>query len=523
MSKHDVVVIGAGHNGLVAGAYLAKAGMNVCIVERADYAGGAVSTKEITVPGFKHDCCGTGHFLIQYNPLIVHDELKLKSKFGLKYIYPEAPVANIYPDDTNIMLYADLDKTCQSIAKFSEKDAEVYRQYIIGCKPIIDMLIPGMFSPPVPLGPFFAQLDSSPLGQSLLNSFFMSAWDVIDDMFEHDKTKLFMAKMVTEPLVAPEEKGTGMNLYISLPILHYYPVGIPEGGSGELSNSLVRCLESHGGQIRLNSEVNKITIKSGKATGVVLTSGEEIEAGKAVVANLDPRIVFPQMISDVDSDFLGKVQGIKNPSFSVLLSHYALNEAPKFKAGDEVLKGHSIEPLPWVEEFRRGYDSLRYGEIPSSIQPLVCVQSYHDPTRAPKGKHVMYMSHYVPWNLKDGGPEKWDEIKEKVADFILDELRKYTTNMSSENIIMRKVHSPMDYVRMNPNLYHASIDGPGVFLNQMFSHRPIAELGQLRGPFEGLYWSGHAFHPAGAISGAGRNTVQVIMSDLDMEFDDIIA
>jgi phytoene dehydrogenase-like protein len=523
MANYEVVVVGAGHNGLIVAAYLAKAGVNVCVVEKAGFAGGACNTLEVTAPGFKHDTGAQTHHHIQANPLILHDELQLKSKFGLKYIYPEVIFSTVFPDDTCIFFYKDVDRTCQSIAQFSEKDAETYRKFFQRAKPMVEMMARGFFTAPPPMGSFFSQLDQSPEGQDMIRYMLMSSYDVMKGMFEHEKTLLFIGKGLTEPMVGLEEKGTGNYLFIMYPMTHLYPPAFPEGGSYMLSESLARCIKAHGGVIRLNSGVKKIKVEKGKATGVILDSGEEIGAKKAVVANLHPQLIFPGMVSEVEERLVERVRGIQDSSFVGLMQHLALNEAPKFKAGDKVVQGMLIEPVPWWKEYRRLYDDLKNGLVPATFAPLMVVPTVFDPSRAPQGKHVMYLWHYEPYELEDGGHAKWDEIKELVADNILEGLRKYTTNMGPENIIARTIHSPLDYNRLNSNILRGSILGPGLFLYQFFSYRPLPELGQYRTPIERLYLSGSAVHPGGGIIGGGRGTVQTIMQDLNIDFEKVIS
>lgn len=524
MAEHDVVVIGAGHNGLTIAAYLAKAGLNVCVLEQNSILGGATSTAEVTLPGFKHELGAVDHALIQANPMILHDELGLKSKYGLKYIYPKLSVANVFPDDTYLGLYADLDKTCESIAQFSEHDAEAYRKFYEMCKPMIDLLVGGLFNAPPPFGALISQLDQTPIGQELVRSLMMSAYDVISQWFEHPKTKLKLLKYMSEPLVGPEDRGTAVYLFVLIPMNHTYPLGLPEGGSGMLPASLARCVEANGGTVKVDSEVKKIKTSGGRASSVVLASGEEIKARKAVVANVDARVTLLQLLEDKLSDDLKqKVERIQDPSFTGILQAIALNNAPEYKAAKELREAYIIEPLPWLEEFRRLFDDLRYGEIPSrALAPFVVCPTVHDPTRAPAGKHTLYLWNYVPYWLKDGGPEKWDSIKEKVADTILDWLRKYATNMGPENILGRAIYSPLDFERMNPNLVHGAVLGPGAFMYQFFSYRPIPELGQYRTPIDKLYLAGHATHPGGCVTGGGRATVQVIMDDLGIDFEKAI-
>ena len=172
------------------------------------------------------------------------------------------------------------------------------------------------------------------------------------------------------------------------------------------------------------------------------------------------------------------------------------------------------------------YDDIRYGiPVTSTHQaPLVVCMSQFAPTRAPKGKHTLYLWHYEPYSLKDGGVAKWEQVKEKVADSVLETVRTHTTIMGPENIIARTIYSPTDYEKMNPNLVHGAVLGPGAFMYQFFSHRPFPELGQYRCPtIESLYFSGQAFHPGGGITGGGRATVQVVMEDLGIDFEKVIS
>ena len=525
MAQHDVIVIGAGHNGLTVAAYLAKAGLDVCVLEMNSYLGGATSTEEITLPGFKHELGGIDHALIQANPLILHDELGLKSKYGLKYINPSLSVVNIFPDDTSMGLYPDLDKTCESIAQYSQKDADAYRRFFEMSRPMVDMLVGSMFNAPPPFGALMAQLDQSPIGQELIRSLMMSAYDVINQWFEHPKTKLKLLKYMSEPLVGPEERGTAIYLFVLIPMNHTYPLGLAEGGSGMLAKALARCVEAHGGTVKVNSKVTTIKTTGGRASSVVLASGEEIKAKKAIVANVDARVTMLQLLEgNLDAELKKKIERIQDPTFTGVLQAIALNNAPEYKAGKKVGEAFIVEPLPWLEDLRRMFDDLRYGELPSkALAPFVVCPTVHDPTRAPAGKHTLYLWNYAPYWLKDGGPSKWDDIKEKFADTVLDWLRKYSTNMGPENILDRKIFSPLDFARMNPNLVNGAVLGPGAFMYQFFSYRPIPELGQYRTPVEGLYLSGHATHPGGAIAGGGRATVQVIMADMGIDFNDVIA
>ena len=160
-NTYDIVVIGSGANGLTAAAYMAKAGQKVLVLERNAWFGGGVATREVVAPGFRHDLHSATHIIIQANPLIRNDELGLISKFGLKYIYPEGVFSTIFDDQTSIVSYADVDKTCQSIAKVSQRDADAYRRFAAKSQETLPLIAAGMFVPPVPQGSFWALLDQT--------------------------------------------------------------------------------------------------------------------------------------------------------------------------------------------------------------------------------------------------------------------------------------------------------------------------------------------------------------------------
>ena len=524
--NYDVIVVGAGHNGLIVAAYLAKAGLNVGVIEKNNFIGGSTNTLEVTLPGFKHDIGGIGHVAILGNPLIVNDELGLLSKYGLKYITPEIGVANVFADNTAIHLSADVDAACQDIAEFSQHDAEAYKKFITYGQAMLPLLGQGMYNAAPPFGMFMHQLDQSPIGQELIRFLMMSAWDVASQWFEHPKTMMSAMKFATEPMVGPEEKGTGVWLLMMLVTQHVSKSGLPIGGSGALAKALADCIEANGGTVRTNSEVTKILTKGDHAYGVKLASGEEITARRAVVSNVDPRLTILKWLdTGVSADLRDKVSRIAEPSFSGMLQAIALDEMPRYKASDRAQDAMMVEPLPNdLEDFRSLFDDLRYGKIPQKgFAPIAVTPTVHDPSRAPEGKHVLYLWHYVPYFLKDGGPQKWDSIKEDVADMLLDKYLAYTSNLSRKNVLKRTVFSPLDHERWNANLINGAVLGPGSFLYQNFAYRPIPELGQYKTPVNGLYLCGMSTHPGASIIGGGRAAAQVIMQDLGLDFDDVVS
>ena len=282
-NSYDVIVIGSGHNGLIAGAYLSKAGQKVLVLERNDWFGGGAYTAESVAPGFRHDWHSATHIVIQANPLLQNDELKLKSKYGLKYVHSDAVFSTIFDDHSYIVSYVDLDRTCESIARISPRDAEAYRAFAAKSKAILPIIVQGMFVPPPPQGPFWALLDQSAEGRELMQAMQRSMLDLVREMFTHEKVMIHLLKFAAEMLVAPEEKGTGAILFNMPGFVHTYAPSVAVGGSGALIDALMRCLKSHGAEFRKNSEVVKVLVEGGRAVGVRLKDGETIRAKTAVI------------------------------------------------------------------------------------------------------------------------------------------------------------------------------------------------------------------------------------------------
>lgn len=525
MATYDVVIAGGGHNGLIVAAYLAKAGVNVCVVEHHPFVGGGVITQELNVPGFKYDTCATWHGFIQSNPLIRNDELELQSKFGLKYIHPKYQTGVIFEDETCFMFYPDLDRTCASIATFSEHDAEAYRRFHDWSVTSLDMLVEGMFAPPPSLGTMVTMLEQSDIGKSLLRGLMVSILDVVDEWFENEKIKIALSRFATEMMLHPGHAGTALLLYIFVPLMHKYGAAVPQGGSGQLSESLARCIEHHGGTIRLSSTIKNFKIAAGECTGVVLESGEEILAKKAVVTNFHIKQIFPGMVGDtpLPDGFQNNVDLLKHSDFMPMNQHIALKEAPKFKVGGDIDKAFWVETAHSNrEEYLRAFDDICYGH-PRSDLYISMIATHDDPSRAPEGNHTQYLYCFNPYVLADGGPERWDEIGQEIADGVLENLRGITTNMGDENILGRTIMTPLDYGRTKPSQLSADFNHLGMFFWQNSGQRPLPGYHQYRMPIDKLYLCGPSAHPGGGCVGGGRAPVQVVMEDLGIDFEKVIS
>jgi phytoene dehydrogenase-like protein len=526
MSKpYDIVVMGAGHNGLTAAAYLAKAGKKVLVLERQPFSGGGVVTREINTPGYRHDLHSSCHIMIQGNPMLTDDELGLIGKYGLKYNYSDVPYASIFHDQSTLITYKDLDRACAQIAGFSAKDADTYRKFAERSMKMLPMFMAGLYAPPLPLGPFMAMLDSSDEGREILDAMSRSSLDIIDDAFEDDRVKIHLLKLVTENLQLPDELGTGMGIFLMPGIIHAYGVSRPVGGSGWLTDALVKCVEAHGGEIRLNAEVAQILVSSGRATGVRMADGEEILGKDGVIAALHPHRLA-SFVKSVPPTVAERARRVNTSTFSLFVSHYDLKERTKYYAGDEITKATMLEYFTFdkLSELLDDFDHLRRRRIPSRPLTGGGDETHADPTRAPPGAGIFHAITMAPYNLADGGAKRWDEIKDREAAKNLSFYRKFISNLDESNIIAGTHWSPLDMERSSPNSFvNGDMHGAAPFMYQTMGHRPTPDLGQYTVPgAERLYLVGPFMHPGGGVYGAGRATAIRMLDDMNIDFDKVV-
>jgi phytoene dehydrogenase-like protein len=518
MAQHDIVVIGGGHNGLTAAAYLAKAGLDVVLLEANDYLGGGVVTRELTQPGFRHDMYSAAHVLILDNPLIREDELGLIARYGLKYVFPDPTFSVVFRDDSYIAFYRDVQRTAETIARISPKDAENYVNFHAVANRLTPMLVEGMFTPPPPLGKWMSRLDRSEIGQEMIRTCMLSYLDVVNEWFENSAIRAALARWIAESMAAPEDGSTGTIPLTMIPAVHRGGIGFPVGGSGQLSEALATALRDMGGTVRTAAPVGRILFDGDRATGVVLASGERIEARRAVVADVNIRQV-PRMVDHRFGDsWERKVNRIKPASFSTLSGHMALTEAPVFRAGPEVGQAGIVEVAMPMTELRQAFDGLKYG-VPACKIPTISAPSVWDPTRAPAGRHTLYLIGFAPPRLDK---DDWATRKEEFFGQVFDTFCDLTVNMSHDKVLGQRIDSPADVERLNSSWPGGDGEHFGAQLFQLMSYRPLPNMGY-RLPAESLYLVGPSTHPGAGVTGGARAGVQAIMKDLGIDFATAIA
>lgn len=503
----------------MAAAYLAAAGRRVLVLERNGWFGGGVVTRELTLPGFLHDQHSIAHIFIHANPLLAADELKLKSKYGLRYVFPDPPMMSVFEDGSTLGVYRDRERTCADIAKFSKKDAEAYRRLATHAAAWLPMVASTLYTAPAPLGASFAMLDQSREGREFWRIVQMSTHDVLCEYFEHDKVRMHFARIAGENLISPDEKSTGLGVFVFVGFMEAYGIGVPIGGSGRLTDALIACIKDFGGDVLANVDVARVLTNNGRATGVVTTKGQEYEARDAVIGAIHPHHLG-RMVKGLDAEVVRAAAATQISPVACITVLAALKAPLRFKAGAHV-SGAMIELLPAsYEQLRRSFDDLRYGGL--SQYPLVGLGALtmFDPSRAPEGCAELHAWDYVPYERPDG--RSWDETKRDYAERMLAHMGGFIENVGPDDILQYHCDSPVDMERTSSSFQRGDLHGIATTSYQSGAHRPTPELGQFTVPgVERLYLVGPFQHPGGGVFGAGRATAVKLAEDLKIDLSKI--
>lgn len=524
--EYDIIIVGAGNNGLMVGAYLAKAGLKTCLVESRGFIGGGVVTQEATAPGFKHDLGATVALWIDLNPIVKNDELGLVSKYGLKFApAPEVQETIVFPDDRALSIYTDIDKTCASIAQFSEKDAEQFRKFVTWATPFFKPVLRGSNMPPAPFGNFLNMLSGSSKGRELVHTIFSNAVDAAKEWFTSDVMRIAATRWAAQTRISPYESGTAEGIEFMAPFNILYGGKPIEGGAGRFTECMGAAIKDCDGEIKLNSRVKKVLINDNRADGVILDSGETIRARRGVVMSLNIKQIFPMMTPDTElpEGFVHDVQRLQTTRAQYLTWHCALNNAPKYKAGADANRSLMVQPVSTTnyQEYLDGLVQM-YSGTPKWNSPGIVCSTVSDPSRAPEGKHTLWVSHQEPFEITDGGSEAWDEVGQKVRDGILETIQQHTTNMDASNIIAEKLITPLEYSRWNESWIGGDSSHIGMYLTQYMANRPMPGWSGYKMPVDNMYLCGPSTHPGTGLNAGARAPANVIMQDLGIEFDKVI-
>lgn len=521
MPDCDVLIIGAGHNALVCGGYLARAGYRVIMLERRHKVGGAVVTEEI-IPGFQFDLGGSAHILIHHTPIIT--DLNL-SAYGLEYIDLDPLFFAPFPDGSHITIWKDLDRTCESIAAVSPRDAEAYRAFIERWEPLARGMVQSFLEPPT-AGNLFRNMIWGTARHSerlaRLSDILRGYGQVLRQSFHDPRVRAVLGWMAAqsgpppgEPLSAP--------FALWQPMYHHSGMKRPRGGSGMLTQALARMIQAHGGHIIAGAPVARILTENGRAVGAETEAGMRVTA-RAVVSGAHIQTTLGMLQDDtVPETSRELLRNTRVGNGFGMIVRYAMDELPNYSAlpaaTDDTGKpvaGPQHRAMqficPSMEYLERAYGDY-LGGAPARDPALIAMTfSAADPTLAPPGQHTLFLwGQYFPYELASG--ESWDAIGSSVADNMLNTLAAYAPNVK-DAVVGQLVEHPL-YLERELGLLRGNVMHLEMSIDQMFMMRPALSMSNYRGPIPGLYLTGASTHPGGGIMGAaGRNAAQVLLRDL---------
>ncbi len=536
MQEYDVVLIGAGHNGLVCAAYLLKAGYSVLLLEKRSVPGGAATTEECLpqeAPGFKFNLCAIDHEFIHLGPVV--EELELE-KYGLHYLQCDPVVFCPHPDGKYFLGHKSVEKTCAEIARYNERDAKKYAEFVDLWQRSLGAMIPMFNAPPksvldilgnydiTKLKDLFSVIGSPNKTLDFIRTMLTSAEDLLNEWFDEEFLKAPLARLSSELGAPPSQKTLAIGA-IMMAMRHNPGMARPRGGTGALVQALVNLVTSKGGVILTDQHVEKVLIDDGKAVGVRVAGGKEYRAKHGVISNIDAKRLFLQMTdkSDVnaaDPNLWERLERrIVNNNETILKIDLALDEPlhfPHHAHKDEYLVG-SILIADSVAHVEQAHSKCTLGEIPDADPSMyVVMPSYLDPTLAPPGKHTLWIEYFAPYQIAGAegtglkGTGWTDELKNKVADRVIDKLADYAPNVKNATIA-RRVESPAELGERlgayKGNYYHVDMT-----LDQMIFFRPLPEIANYKTPIDNLFLTGAGTHPGGSISGMpGRNCARAFL------------
>jgi len=522
--ERDVVIIGGGHNGLACAGYLAKAGLDVLVLEKRDLVGGAAATEE-PWPGYR---VSSASYVVSLMPPQVVRELDLK-RFGyeVSIITPDYFVP--FPDGTSLTLWGDVERDAANIARFNERDAAAYvafdRYFDRVARLLKDLLFvvpPNMNLRDLPKWAATAGRFRKWSGRDLhetVRLFTMSAADFLDEWFEDERVKGALAtQAIIGAWCGPMTPGSAyvlMHHWIGEVDGHAGAWGWVKGGMGGISQAMARAAEAAGAEIRTSAEVDRIAINaSGRAVGVALVDGSLVRAQR-IVSCAHPVTTYLSLVGEerLPGDVVRDVKRYRTRSGSVKLN-VALSELPAFPSWDQQGDLHKglAAVSPSVEYLERAWDDAKYGRMSEHPYVEVVFPTAHEPEGlAPKGKHLMLaFSQYGPYELADGS---WDDGgRDEYAARVLKALGEFAPTLES-SVEHLEVLTPKD-IEDRFGLIGGNIMQGELTPDQLFSFRPIPGHGDYRTPVAGMYLCGSGTHPGGGVMGVpGRNAASVILRD----------
>jgi phytoene dehydrogenase-like protein len=526
----DVVIVGGGHNGLVAAFYLAKAGFKPLVLERRAQVGGAAITEELH-PGFR--CSTLAHLPGPLRADIVRD-MQLE-QHGLKLTTSEVSTVSLLPDGRALVLYSDAKRAASEIAQWSQKDAASYFDFDVALGKIGKVIGEALALTPPNIdnpsgGDLWGMLQTGRsirnLGKKDLYRVLrwgpMAAADLVAEFFDTEPLRATIAaRGIFGTFLGPWSAGSALVLLLRAAAdqaTNSSPAGsvqFPAGGVGAITQAMATAAQQAGAEIRTGTDVAEIRVKDGIATGVVLASGEEIHA-RAVVSNADPKRTLMRLVdpAHLAPDFIQTIKNYRSMG-TVAKINLALSALPEFtalksKGNSNLLQGR-IQIGPEIDYLERAFDESKYGKFSRNPYIEMTFPSLSDPSLAPAGQHVMsiYMQ-YAPYKLRDGG---WESQRTALGETVVKTIAQYAPNLP-QMILRHQIITPNDleetYGLTGGHIFHGELA-----LDQFFTMRPLLDWARYQTPIERLFLCGNGTHPGtGLTGGSGANAARVIVKAL---------
>ena len=503
----DIVVAGAGHNSLIAAAYLAKAGYRCVVLEDQPRIGGGVGTREVTLPGFKHDLASSVHGGMQNNPAMKELEL---ARYGLSYIVPD-PVMHIsFPDNSYITVWRDFERTAREFDRINPKDGQAFRRIAAELEEV---------------GPLLGheeKLAQHPRGNIWRRRVKMSAYEMACHLFEDSRCRAFALAAGHLGGDAPCEPGSYRSaLSVVSSGRNGRPIAV--GGSDALAQALARVITARGGTVLTNKRVTRLIIENKRSVGVECADGSRYRGDKAVLSTLHVKHLVDMTPRELWPDDFVQNVAMWRPEVAMFVAHYAVTEPPKYAvAGGTLSPCESVTLVNPARLLRLEFDDAN-GQINVEDPPLQIVcPTVADPSRAPGGMHTLKINGFQPYAIQQG-PQQWEQLKNQVADAYLNTLRRLAPNLTDDKILGRYIVSPVDLERLNRHFWHGSAhagyDGPG----QSGDMRPVPGWSEYRMPIAGLYQTGACTRPGGSVTGTpGRNAAAAMLKDFGTSIEEVV-
>ena len=515
---YDGIILGAGHNSLVLQAYLGKAGLRVLCLEPRDVAGGGLATMEDPRhPGFFHNTHSFFHRGLNRMPW--YRDLELE-RHGAVYLEPEFNVALILKSGETLEWWKSFEKTAESFARFSRRDADTLRDWRERFRPVVEkILIPESQSPPIPMDRRTALLEKSAEGRLLLEVSALSPLEFVQKEFEHPVIQAGLLFFNGLREVDPRCKGFGH--HIPALLASESKAQMCRGGSLSLARALVSAVHQEGGEIKLQVKPRRILVEKGRASGVETASGDVFRARHFVASGLNPQQTFLELLDEgfAPREWREKAQNFR---YNVLAPIFALNlnltDPPGYRAAKQnpQLK-NAFMVILGLEHFEQFKEIVRHheaGTIPPTVMWGSC-PTHFDSSQAPPGKHTAFMWEKLPYRVQ-GDATRWDREKQIHGQAMLELWAEYAPNLK-QAVLDWFVRSPLDTERAFPNMREGDLLVGAFTDGQIGYHRPFPGAGHYRGHLPGLYLCGSCCHPGGNITGlAGYNSAQVILADLGL-------